>query len=254
MKICFIGNSQISAIKRGWEVNGFPGSTFLAAPSKIPQYLQVDGGRLSAPGEFGDLFDRFCGIREVVLSDFDAFVFVGMDFTPSRCLDLFLKTRPWNSGGESSGASYTPVSKSCYLSSAHGLLKRSSAVKVASRIRSVASTPIFIVPDPAVGETIKGENSDRGRLWSSVSTIGGVRFYDLFVQTSEMFSSGGLEVVLQMESTMVDGAFTCRQYVSGSHTLDGIPRKKNVFDHNHMNLDYGIASSKNIFDIINKSI
>lgn len=247
MRICLIGNSQIACVKLGWERMALPDATFIAAPSKLPKYLQVEGDKLVAPEDLKPTFESFCGISEVSIPDHDAFILVGLNYSLSRCLDLFLSSRPYDPGYGATPQGYVPISLACYRAAAAAAMRRSSAFRIATRLRKATAAPIFIVPEPAVGETIKDEKSRRGAIWQELSAIGAQTFYDLFLKASATFQDETFTVVPQPPETIVGGAFTNRKYVTGHHTLSGALRQKNAFDHGHMTTDYGAIVARNVF-------
>lgn len=250
MRICFIGNSQIAALKRGWEEMSLPPATFFAAPSKLPETLAVDGDRLVAPDGMKARFEMFCGISSIQISDFDVFVLVGLNYGISRCADLFLSSRPILPN-VASLPPFMPVSRSCYSAAAAALLRKSTAVKIALRLRVATSASIIIVPEPAIGETIKDERSSRGRTWRAIDAAGPEAFYSLFLEAGEALLAEKVEMLPQPHHTLCGYTFTAKQYVTGRYKLGGELRENDIFDHSHMTADFGRAVAGSVLEFLN---
>jgi hypothetical protein len=235
--VCFLGNSHLGAIKRGWDDSGRAG-TFLAATGSRLEGLKVRDGQLVGDDELTEMMTRLTGTATTAVADHDAFVIVGLSLSVRNTAALFQRFRPWRADVED-GSTYL-ISPEAYAAAAAGSLRRSAAVKLAQRLRAATDVPILLMPQPGPSERVIETTSPKTGFWRSLRATGREReVREAFEGGCALVAGNELHVVVQPEATRAHEIFTLERFATHDTKLDGRERPDGRIDYSHMNAEFG---------------
>ncbi|WP_428660507.1 hypothetical protein [Reyranella sp.] len=247
MKVAFIGNSHLAALKRAASVTEFPSSvevTFFGASAKHTSknggmFLEHDGRHLvPRVEEIRETYRLTAGVDRIDTQGFDAFVLVGLTFSYPDFLTLFLNHVRYRH------ASYVPraqiFSEDTLEECVKNLIKEDSGLRL-SRLFIEADRPVFAIPRPCPSEEIlKRKTFKLIRLATDGPYLG--LLYDEFCARNERLMKER-ELLLLPSNTSIHRypGFNKAEYSTNSRVgwTEGsvAPRKRG--DEWHMNELYG---------------
>ena len=236
MKICFLGNSHLIATRDAWEQGEWNGvtATFMTAPGNRLSELAVANGRLYATGDLERRMLELTGIAEVTVDEFDAFAIVGLQFALNRCMRLFIHHRPWRDGFQLPPEARFLVSRDCMLAATRGFLQGTTAMSVASLVRSATSAPLFIMAQGGLSERGLDFESKGGELLRSI-LADSAQIREVFDEACATLAAD-MEIIAPPRTTVAHSLFTKREYDCWDGGLDGAPLQARL---SHTNAEYG---------------
>lgn len=148
-RICIIGDSSVSAIKRGWSLveSDYPQCelTYFACLGQDMATLKVVGGRLIST-------NQFCAnrIRETsngldgIADEYDWFLLVALGFNPNFCFQLCESHRVECEDADER----VPISNACFESMVEDEFRYSVAISTVRKLRQITLAPIAVTPAP----------------------------------------------------------------------------------------------------------
>jgi hypothetical protein len=149
MRLCILGNSHISALKRAWDTaprGAGVTATFFGSTSQMARFVELHGGALrpTVP-TLRAYFLKTAGQVKVRVADYDAFVLVGLGLGPVNTAKAYETHRL----PEHCGDTHRPVSRAALDQAAYDMLNRMAARLLVKLIRRASpGMPIVLVPEP----------------------------------------------------------------------------------------------------------
>jgi hypothetical protein len=175
VRVCFLGNSHLLPVASAWkrEPRGLE-ATFIGAPGGELKGLAISDGKLTPSCELRAKLTGIGNVAEATLSDFDAFVIVGLHFTVARCAQLFASHRAWRLDGEAAaGADGRPLaSRRRLVASTRESLRQIVAMSLAAGLRRVTPAPVLLLAQPGMSERVLEVDSGLGELWRALHERG----------------------------------------------------------------------------------
>jgi hypothetical protein len=252
IRLCFVGNSHLGAIKAGWNASAANhpdvSARFFGAPQSAFVETKVENGRLIAESPRAQKLFRLTsgGSIEVVPEDYDLIVLVGMSYSHEPLLDVYGSYRrddQKNPEGQFQlvSAAYFNEMCKCRLSRMPAIIRREQLL--------AAGTPIWIYPTPMPGENAPNMQPEsqtatdlqRFALLQQATRWGdGPSLYDTLAFVGRALARDGIVIFEQPVETRVSGIFTRGEFnhdaphvsLEGLHVHD----QRNF---SHMNADYG---------------
>lgn len=238
MRGCFLGNSHLAAIKKGWDliVPYYPDLKFdmFASPgATLSKTFVRDGHLCSADEEVRASLLRTGGRENVPLHEYDIFVVVGCDMRIDKLWEVFAT----HNFVESDGQLISKGHLSAYLGDRFA---RCCATQLTRRIRSAVDVPIYVMPNPYPDSRILARPRAKG--------FADVRRAGALPELKEMFETACTGAVVskahmlfQDVSTIKEDVFTQKKFSTGAPRLlpgNVAHAPQELF---HMNADYGVA-------------
>lgn len=233
LRVCFIGNSHLAALRQGWNRLGYGGVEidFCAARGAYWETFRLSGTRLSArhPTAKADLV-RTSGSESVDLSDYDVICVHALG------LGIFSATRAHVTHGFRPRATDTPhiVSENAFRDALVDALSRTTSGKMVRAIAKAVDIPVLAVAQPCALETIL----EAGDVVNTLAIESGAE-EALSRLTSEAASAAyPCPVLFQPPETLARPILTTGSFGTGSISMvTGEEHKKKDFL--HMNADFG---------------
>jgi hypothetical protein len=261
IRLCFIGNSHLGAIKAGWNISAenHPGvsAQFFGAPQSSFVDTKVENGRLVAKSERAQQMFRVTsgGSIEVVPGDYDLIVFVGLSYSHEPLLDLYESYRGDDQGNPE--GDFQLVSTSYFIAMCKSRLSRIAAIDYRAQMLA-AGTPIWIYPTPMPGENAPNMQSEsqtptglrRFALLQQAARWGdGCSLFDIFASAGHAFEREGIVVFEQPAETRVSGIFTRGEFNRNApHVAALAGHVHDQGNFSHMNADYGAIVIRQILE------
>ena len=235
MKLCFIGNSHMVAVREAAsERNSSLDEhiTYVFAPGFDLNALMVKDGNV-VPGALRARVKFAAGVNSasVRLDDYDAFVIVGLRFYVGACTTIYRDFRLWEHAAPKSAL----LSDAAFRHAVAGALGDTEALTIARRIREHTHKPILIVPQPSPLETImvRDLSTPRARrgnaLWGPLfDPACAERLYSVYVSAAASACRDCDVTFLPQPAETLSGAFTKREF-----------QRDKIDDIRHMNSAYG---------------
>ena len=152
MKVCAFGNSYMIAIKDAIEDSdsSLKGSVTFAGCYAGSFSLSVVGDVVKPGPRFHLNFAEHKG-PDLLLSDYDAFLIVGLRFNFEHAAKIYAKHRLWQHATED----HHIISEKALQSSIKDQLSLTIAVDLARSLRQHTDKPIFLIPQPNPNEALK---------------------------------------------------------------------------------------------------
>lgn len=221
MRICVIGDSHVSAIKKAWDTiepnHGGVSITFFAARARMIARLTVNEGKLISPTQ--ELADQMKltsgGYQEIDPEEFDVFLVYGM----LGALNKYY-------------GRYRLVSQAFLREALIEHTQNSNLASQVKNMRSITLKPIFsALPPTRIVETDKPTK----RMPKHIDVVAMLQ--------ENIFTSFDCELLRQPSETLVDGRTTATKYLTGAQRLQNATRPDNhphrTTDRTHMNAIYG---------------
>ena len=150
MKVCAFGNSYMIAIKDAIEDSALNGSvTFVGGPAG--KWSVSVAGDAVKPGPNALLFFAEGKGPDILLSDYDAFLIVGLRLSFQLATKIYRRHRLWHHAAKD----HHIISEKALHSAITDQLSQTLAVDLARSLRQHTDKPIFLIPQPNPIEEIK---------------------------------------------------------------------------------------------------
>ncbi|MGV3572506.1 MAG: hypothetical protein ACO1PB_18045 [Ramlibacter sp.] len=215
MKLCILGNSHASSLRRGWDLlaAAHPGHepVFFASRGTGLGELEVSGDTLVpvTPKVAHDIAFTSGGLAAIRPDDYDAVLLYGLSLGVPD-LDARLSEA---------------VAHAACVDSVQG----STALRLARRIRAISARPIYLGPNPLLAWV---EGPPRARKWS----------YDtVFERCAAAIDVPGVSLLRQPPATLHDEWTTRPEFLKDAMTLDvGDADSSRLYGgRRHMNAAFG---------------
>lgn len=236
MKVCFIGNSHLSALKMGWDTmpHGSVDIDFFGAPRSRMGTLERRGDVLLSLDE--DTNKRMAissrGRTEIPLGDYDAFVICN-DGGAKHLMVAFKRHRTPEMSRRIRISHV--ISESLAREVVAGYIQASVPMKLIRLIRECSTAPILNVPAPLPTKNILIDKPKS--VWKDSAVMMPVLEAMFTEQITPIFSSLGVTHVGQPEET-VRGGLSLLKYGEGSIML-GRGKPHDSTEAHHLNADFG---------------
>jgi hypothetical protein len=235
-RICFYGNSHLTAIKAGWEARKaeYPwiDPFFFGASSERLRQMVVQNDLLVTPQvELFDFFEAAWGRTNIRPADFDVIFLVGMAPPKGRMRETYRAYRSddhLNRTGD-----FMRCSPQLFRAILRAEVEDSFAAFVVRQFREICTAPIVVLELPRLSETIVG--TEKG-LHLETDALDADALSDQFMSTL-MQVSDVAAVLPQPIETRHSPLTTLKAYSSGAITLTG--KVYHTGDAHHMNGLYG---------------
>jgi hypothetical protein len=241
-RICFIGDSQIAALKLGWDKlrARYPdfGLDMFASPGTSLQNVVLKGGKLRGGSPMVEkYFDWLGGSREIDIGLYSRFYLCTVDFSLSWCARPYVRHGYL---GLNSRRQFL-VSRDCFNLAAAGILARSSALRIARMLRTATRAPITIIVAPKPSELCLADPNWRGRCSDAVESGDLEALELLFDRISlPLLREVAAVGVKQPDATVAKNGLTRAEYSAGSVRLSTTMSEHHPpTDYVHMNERYG---------------
>jgi len=187
MKVCAFGNSFMITIMEAIRASSLNGSvTFAGAWAGSFSISVADDVVKLGPG-FHVSFAEHKG-PDILLSDYDAFLIVGLRFNFQQAAKIYTRHRLW----QHATRDHYIISEKALHSSIKDQLSLTLAVDIARSLRQHTDKPIFLIPEPNPIEEIKSIPLTTDRLKKAHEHFQGVfqdevgiEVYSAFVRAAE---------------------------------------------------------------------
>lgn len=247
-RYCFIGNSQITAVKLGWNdvSKDYPETSivFFGAQGGDLNALRRNGKALVANREaVANQFAFTAGKTSISVEEYDGFaLFCGFGFP--GLANSFARHR---TSIDNSDETLHIVSTNFAKELVRERLTTGITMKVVKLLRSISgNAPIIVCPAPMPSEAILKENG----FWRDIE-----QFYTVIADSwndvaLELAGEHRLKIVKQPEATL-SGRFTAEEFSRDSvRLLDGFETKHTAADTKHMNAKFGALALPPILDAL----
>jgi hypothetical protein len=255
MRICFVGNSHLAAVKLGWDAacDEYPdvSASFFGAPSAgLLQMRRNKGGYLvSTDDALTARLKALWGTDRFRPDDYDLLCLVGMAMsalTVGRLYRAFRSSAHRNRNGD-----FRLVSPECFQAAANGLAASSLSAHVLQKIRAVSERPVVIAakaaPCPAPGK----DHCPAGWVKDMLDVGDDRLLFDTFAEAVRQLP--GADFFLpQPESTQLNLLVTKPEYGEGSQRLKAELSKHEEEETNHMNAAYGALVIRDLYDLLRR--
>ena len=216
MKVCAFGNSYMIAIKDAIEDSdsSLNGSVTFAGCYAGSFSLSVAGDVVKPGPRFHLSFAEHKG-PDILLSDYDAFLIVGLRFNFQHAAKIYAKHRLW----QHATADHYIISEKALESSIKDQLSLTIAVDLARSLRQQTDKPIFFIPQPNPSEAIKSMRLTTEQLkelyerWQVLfEDEVGIEVYRSFVRAAEAVADDLFAKFLPQPADTMTPVFTDNSY------------------------------------------
>jgi hypothetical protein len=236
MKVCFIGNSHLSAF-RGAEVKKSVELALFGAPNTMMRAIVRQDKRLVAANEKLAEYLAFTsgGQRHIELEAYDRFYLVGLNFgvpdiasIPANYLTTDMRYHE---------RSPHLISPAAFAEAVEGKLRRSLACYLMALVREASSKPITILPTPYVATSVRNKGQWK-RLGRNADAI-----LDCYAKAVRVLAKEfDAQLSPQPKATVAHKVFTRQEYMRDTFKLQpGEEKKRSDEDFRHANTAYGEA-------------
>lgn len=237
MRIAFIGNSHLAALKLGWEKifsdYSIEAVFYGSIRNNLRAFVIRDGALWPTHAATQSMFVRTSG-RDHIRPDFDRCVVTGFGSSVNRPMQR-LSTHRVVEIYDPEGP-HQLISDACRRDIVHAELAHCTALKIIRGLRSISQAQIILAPDPYASHEILSD--PRYEHWADPTVRR--RMLDDYREAVDKFLRPEVEVVLQPSSTVVDEMFTRPEFSHGSVRL-GTDLTHAPGDMFHANSDFGVV-------------
>lgn len=234
MKVCFIGNSHLSAY-RGLDVGKTAELDLFGAPNTMMRGLSRQGNRLISTNDRLSEYLAFTsgGQRYVELDAYDGFYIVGLNFGVPAIASI-LKDYLTTDMRYHERSSHL-ISPAVFADAVDGKLRGSMACGIIRLIRETSSKPITILPTPYVAASVR----DKGQ-WKKLRRNADA-ILDSYHHTARiLLKELNVQHSPQPATTVCNKVFTLQRYMRDTFKLQpGEQKKRADDDFQHANSAYG---------------
>ena len=245
LKVCVVGNSHITALKRYWSKVShadFWNPTFFGANTISLKGLKSRNGILAASGKScKNSFSRTAnGLDHIVVENYDCFYLSGT-LSGSNLAKMVYQIDQCHADG-------MPLTSQFIQDLALEFYQGSLLQRLGETFRSATDKPIFASAGPLPSEKIS--NSKGGLRIESGRTLAYQKLLDYFEQTiSSLAAESGVQYIEYPRASRAEVLFNTHNVMIGSQALSGKTNKElPQHDLIHGNAEYG----KLVFDQIVK--
>lgn len=236
MKIAFIGNSHLAAIKLGWDrisEDHNAVATFYASGGTLLRRFEINDRTLSPSDDrVKAMFLRSAG-RDHIVAEYDHYVLVGFGSSVNRPMERLKthKLRPMYKKNDTAQL----ISDSCHRDLIYDELRGSVALRLFHAIRKLTAAPVTLLPDPYISHSVI-ENSDYAH-WHHREVR--EKVLKVYMTAVDEILRPHMATHFQPERTIYDGIFTRAEYSRGAVRLGSTDFNIPLNDVRHMNGDFG---------------
>lgn len=251
MRVCILGSSHIAAWKLGWERirNHHAGLslTFFGSRGLTLQELKVAGDRLSSDSAMVTRFMAMTsgGKTEIVGAEYDAFVVIALGFRSREALRIYRECRAESHKGVAGRLAL--VSDACFDAALLGLMRKTVAFNVVSKVREITDRPILLAPQPAMSDEILSGQSRWIALQEAIEVGDDRLLAESFGRISRAVENPQLKVLDQPAETMSSPMLTAAKFQVGAPHMDEIQEARED-DLMHMNGEYGVIAVQHMMN------
>lgn len=250
-RICFIGDSQVAALKLALSDSRWDGVrdrvTILGARGNGLMTATIRDGKLVSDDKAVQRYFRLtAGADHVDLAEHDIFCVVGcrVNFNPvNKIADVYTTYALGLPGRQL-------VSADLFESLLAGMFRRSNAAMVIDLLRSATANPVYLMPGPLWSPRVR--ELEKGRVLNEVVALGKGDAYLRTFRQSMGVAFDGIPIITQPDDTVFDSLFTDMKYSVGSVALTQSGSEHGEEDFAHMNADYGNRMLTTFFDVLGK--
>lgn len=229
MKICVIGNSQIAAIKGGWEIvrHTQPGVevTFFGAVRQLWSALEaVDGALVPTTEELQKAMSYTSGGLEQITDDYDRYLLCGLGIGASEFLKFFDTDRK-------------RLLRDDFIEQAAEAMQVTPGMQVMDKVHQITGAPIGLIPAPFHSDDAPESSYGVEISWGAARRLA-QRYEDTL---SLMSDKDWFQLFLQPAATIARPLFTKSKFSIGANRMhqDRSGAQHGPEDFTHMNAEYG---------------
>jgi hypothetical protein len=245
--ICLIGDSNLAALKLGWDAVGHEygdvAATFFGARIGRMQ-LRVSNGSLVAETDWLRTRFQITSGKSEITNDYDCYLVCGLGFGAHRIKSVY---RDYRAEGQSRDNERQPISDECFQMVFRGLLRESRAITIIEYLREITNAPIALVPMPMRSASHPDADINIIEQNGDEATVS-----EVFASAATLLSRDlKFSLLRQPESTFFGPLRTKPIYARASLNSAGnspmIEREPtDLMDHSHMNAAYGELAIRKI--------
>jgi hypothetical protein len=245
MRVCFVGNSHLAAVKLGWDSvsSEYPdvAASFFGAPAAgLTQMERGEDGFLVSPDEaLTKKLKALWGTDRFRPDDYDVLCLIGLGTSIRTVGYLYRSFR--SSKHRNRSGQFRLLSPECFQAAANGLVARKISARVLALIGSVSKRPVVVAQQPSpcrsVQDTEMLECGDDAAL------------FECFAQAVKRLPGSDF-FLPQPESTRANLFTTKPEYGDGSQRLNVHFSKHEDDDTGHMNAEYGALFVHAFYDLL----
>ncbi len=247
MKGCFIGNSHLAAIRKGWDAISadYPDvrlNMFASPGASLTRTYLSDGHLCAADSDVRESLLRTGGRERIPLTGYDFFVVVGCNIRIDQLWELFSTHNFVEANGQL-------VSRELLSAALSARFRKSCAAQLVRKIRAATAVPILVVAHPY--PDFRFLERPRGKGFADVKQAGALgELKAIFERACESALEGRAEMVFQSPSTVVEEVFTREAFGARAPRL--VPGNVEHAQQEllHMNADYGVAMLQRLFAVV----
>lgn len=252
IRVAVLGNSHLAAWKLGWgqvrHDNPDFELTFFGSPAATLSCLRPENGRLvpddKSTADYLALTSG--GQREIVVADFDYFCLVGLGHHIQCVMQLYTNWRADSHNGKS--GEFSLVSDAVFEAAALGLVRRTLAMGLVEKLRSLTQVPMFLAAAPAPSEGIVQTAHKFAPVFRLILEAGDdAAVASTFKRASQAIERPYLTVLDQPSFTLACPILTKADFSTGAVAMD---RPLSNWDQHHMNPAFGAAHLNVMLDRI----
>lgn len=252
MKVCAFGNSYMIAIKDAVEDSALNGSVTFVGGTAGKWSVSV-AGDVVEPGPDALLFFAEGKGPDILLSDYDAFLIIGLRLSLQVATKIYCRRRRlWHHAAKE----HHIISEKALHSAIKDLLSHTLAVDLARSLRQHTDKPIFLIPQPNPIEEIKSlalttdqlkETYERWQVFFQDEV--GIEGYSAFVRAAEAVANDLSAKFLPQPEDTLTPVFTNNLYrveFKPKYESDAYRRSPRANDMFHLNSIFGHRVVKQI--------
>ncbi|MET0314888.1 MAG: hypothetical protein ABW275_10890 [Hansschlegelia sp.] len=251
MRLCFIGNSHLSAFRLGWDLvapglKGVEGQFFGARGGDLRE-MRLKGRSMAAsdPRIVDQLKFTSGGESTIDLDAYDGFVLVAIGMGLTSMLRVGAQHRTLATVGR--GRHQHLVSDAVFDLAARSLVEESISQQLAGYIRSVTDKPLAAASAPL---PCPGVTKDKSTFWADVELLG-ARLKPVWdASRTVMAEKRRMAILDQPDETMHGRFFTKPIYGRDSVRLkEGFEERHDEDEYIHMNAEYGATFIRSVLPV-----
>jgi hypothetical protein len=248
--ICLIGDSNLAALKLGWDAVGQEygdvAATFFGARIARMQLRVCNESLVAETDWLRNRFQITSGGKSEIANNYDCYLVCGLGFGARRVAGVY---RDYRAESQSRDNERQPISDECFRMAFCGRLRESQAITIIGYLRDITNAPIALVPMPMRSPLHPDESVKIIEQNGDDATVS-----DMFASAATLLSRDlKFSLLRQPESTFFGPLRTKPVYARASVNSTGdspmVERDAtDPMDHAHMNAAYGELVIRKIMD------
>ncbi len=247
MKVTFLGNSHLAAVKLGWDAsiyrNEHEALFFGSSRDKMRALKVVDGVLQAGDEDLADAFRRTAGQAHIP-ADSDLYVLVGLQSSMTHAMGLFRHHRTL-AARDPSGRQPL-ISRACLRAAIRDQIRFGLALRTVKALREVSGARAVLIADPFISGDVLTD--DRLDYWRHEAVR--LEVQAMHREAVEEFLKPEIAIQPQPADTVIDRCFTRPEYMKGAMRLGsaGYTATRTDKDRIHANADFGVAVLASLFE------